>query len=229
MAASTSFGVTIAGEWSNGYNDCGLFLTGVNGQQSYGGDCGVWQDASTWDDATKAGVAAFNQAQMDALKDWFFWTWKIGNSQAGHVESPLWSYQLGLQGGWISKDPRTAAGKCGGSTPTFDGAYQPYMTGGAGAGTIIAAAAGTPYPPAQLNMANVAATELPQYTATASVVPLPGPSIKGFEVDGWYDTDDTTLAPTTIPGCDYPDAWDGVNAAVPVGCGAGADASVPTA
>jgi hypothetical protein len=32
----SAFGVTVAGEFSNGYNDCGLYLTGVNGMQHYG-------------------------------------------------------------------------------------------------------------------------------------------------------------------------------------------------
>ncbi|KAJ6484194.1 hypothetical protein C8R45DRAFT_1148587 [Mycena sanguinolenta] len=48
--------VTAAGEFSNGYNDCVLYLTGVNGTQHYGGDCLLDQDESTWTDTTKACV-----------------------------------------------------------------------------------------------------------------------------------------------------------------------------
>ncbi|KAF8914474.1 putative ectomycorrhiza-upregulated exo-beta-1,3-glucanase GH5 [Mucidula mucida] len=222
---SGTFGFNYAGEWSNGYNDCGLFLTGVGGTQTYGGDCSAWEDATTWDDSTKAGVAAFNAAQMDALKDYFFWTWKIGKSAAGTVQAPLWSYQLGLEDGWILKDPRKAKGKCG-DLPEFDGDYQPYMTGGAGAGTITAAAAGTPFPPAQINGVDVPVTELPQYTSTGSVHTLPGPSAT---VNGWFDAQDTGLAPTPIPGCAYPDPWNAVDAAIPTGCGAdAADPDPPT-
>jgi hypothetical protein len=41
---------------------------------------------------------------MDALQNFFFWTWKIGNStQLGTSSSPMWHYQLGLQQGWIPK------------------------------------------------------------------------------------------------------------------------------
>ena len=41
---------------------------------------------------------------MDALQDFFFWTWKIGNStQLNTSSSPMWHYQLGLQQGWIPK------------------------------------------------------------------------------------------------------------------------------
>lgn len=90
-----AFGVTIAGEFSNGFNDCGLFVRGVGVAASYP-DCTTWTDASNWDASTKAGVQAFAEASMDALQDWWFWTWKIGNSTAGKVESPLWSYQVVL-------------------------------------------------------------------------------------------------------------------------------------
>jgi len=75
--SQSAFGVTIAGEFSNGYNDCGLFLHGVGGTATYGGDCSVWEDASTWDQPTKDGVLQFALASMDALQDWFFWTWKV--------------------------------------------------------------------------------------------------------------------------------------------------------
>ncbi|KAF9022002.1 glycoside hydrolase [Hymenopellis radicata] len=213
VRVSGTFGFNYAGEWSNGYNDCGLFLNGVNGTHTYGGDCGAWEDSSGWDASTKAGVGAYMQAQMDAYKDYFFWTWKIGNSTAGIVQAPLWSYQLGLEGGWILKDPRQAAGKCG-AQAEFDGNYQPWMTGGPGAGTITAAAAGTPYPPAELNGANVPAAQLPQYTSTGTVTTLP--ALQRLAV---VHQSDTGLAPTTIPGCAYPNAWDANDAAVPTGCG----------
>jgi len=52
-------------------------MTGVNGTQTYGGNCADWQDSSQWTDGTKAGLMAFASASMDALKDWFFWTWKV--------------------------------------------------------------------------------------------------------------------------------------------------------
>lgn len=91
--------MTTSGEFSNGYNDCGLFLLGV-GNSGQNAECEtLWQDASTWNVTAKAGVQAFSEASMDALQHFFFWTWKIGNSTAGRVETPLWSYQLGLEGG----------------------------------------------------------------------------------------------------------------------------------
>jgi len=73
----SAFGVTIAGQWSNGFNDCGLFMTGVGASQSYEGNCADWQDSSYWTAGTKAGLLAFSSASMDALGDWFFCTWTV--------------------------------------------------------------------------------------------------------------------------------------------------------
>ena len=51
---------------------------------------------------------------MDTLQNWFFWTWKIGNStELGYAPAPMWHYKLGLQNGWIPADPRVAGGYCG--------------------------------------------------------------------------------------------------------------------
>jgi hypothetical protein len=54
-----------------------LFLLGVGLSPSYGGNCSDWQDSSNWTAGTKAGLMAFASATMDALGDWFFWTWKV--------------------------------------------------------------------------------------------------------------------------------------------------------
>ena len=80
-----------------GFNDCGLYLNGVGGTYNYGGNCADWQDSSLWSAGTKAGLLAFCQASMDALGDYFFWTWKVTYSDAvfGIVsdELPLdWSF-----------------------------------------------------------------------------------------------------------------------------------------
>lgn len=223
-----NFGVTVAGEFSNGFNDCGLFLNGVPGSSSYGGNCNDWQDSSNWTAGTKAGVMQFALASMDALGDFFFWTWKIGNSTAGIVESPLWSYQLGLQNGWMPTDPRMSIGTCaalGVSGPIFDGTFLPWQTGGAGAGTIAPSSTiQYPWPPPTISNVGVAASLLPTYTPTASIVSLPPPTLsptptKKVDVgSGWFNNQDTAPAPTSIAGCTYPDAWNAINAAVPPLC-----------
>ena len=83
--SQSAFGVTIAGEFSAGYNDCGLFVRGVGNAPTFGGDCSTWQDSSTWDAPTIAGVRAFTMASMDALQNWFFWTWKVRVFLLGHL------------------------------------------------------------------------------------------------------------------------------------------------
>ncbi|KAF9449262.1 glycoside hydrolase family 5 protein [Macrolepiota fuliginosa MF-IS2] len=227
-ASRSSFGVTYAGEFSNGFNDCGLFLNGVGSSVSYGGDCGYWQDASLWNDTVKAGLKQFAMGSMDALGDWFFWTWKIGNSTAGHVESPLWSYSLGLEGGWIPQDPREASGTCaalGIDGQDFDGAFQPWQTGGVGAGAIPAASTSQfPWPPASISGASAPVTQLPSYTPTGTIVSLPPPTLtatsaKTVDVGGgWFNTKDTVLAPTPMAGCKYPDPWNATDVPVPPQC-----------
>ncbi|KAL0061434.1 hypothetical protein AAF712_011728 [Marasmius tenuissimus] len=232
----TGFGVSYAGEFSNGYNDCGLFLKGVPGSHTFGGDCSIFEDASTWNETLKAGVKAFAMAQMDATLDWFFWTWKIGNSTRNNrVEAPLWSYQLGYENGFMPTDPREANGYCArlGVNEPWNGQYQPWMTGGAGAGTIAATAtAGLSWPPASINGVPAASMAFaPTYTPTGSVATLSGPSVtKGASsVRGWFNTADTAGAPTTIPGCSYPDPWNAQDANLPATqCGAGGGAAAVT-
>ncbi|KAJ7118502.1 glycoside hydrolase family 5 protein [Mycena crocata] len=236
----TAFGVTVAGEFSNGYNDCGLYLTGVNGSTHYGGDCSFWEDASKWDASTKAGVREFALASMDAMQDWFFWTWKIGKAADGVVRSPLWSYQLGLEGGWLPADPRVARGKCaslGVDDTHFVGTYSAWQTGGAGAGTIApdAIASFGTWPPKSLSHVDAAAlTVMPTYTATGSVATLTyvTPSATGtatVEVtqtatagNGWFNKDDKAPGVTAVVGCTYPNAWGALTLQAPVALCTGA-------
>ena len=75
---------------------------------------------------------------------------------------------------------------------------------------------------------------LPTYTPTGTVATLPPPTLtasatKSVNVgNGWFDAQDTASAPTEIAGCNYPNAWDPVDAAVPPSCGVAAGAVVPT-
>ena len=54
----------------------------------------------------------------------------------GRVESPAWSYSLGLQEGWMPTDPRLSEGACENSAPfegplssPFEGTFQSSITG----------------------------------------------------------------------------------------------------
>lgn len=148
------------------------------------------------------------------------------------MESPLWSYQLGLQHGWIPTDPRTSAGKCqalNAPQAPFAGSYSAWQTGGAGAGTIApAVTASFPWPPTTISgVAGDIYAALPTYTPTGTISTLPPaqltPSVS--EGDGWFNPKDTASAMVTVSGCSYPNAWDSAGAVAPTAaCPAGAPA-----
>jgi glucan 1,3-beta-glucosidase len=198
-------------------------------------NCAQWDNWQNWDQATKDELKAFVLTSMESLQNWFFWTWKIGNSlQSGTVSAPFWSYQLGLEHGWIPTDPREATGKCRSigavmDTP-FNGVFLPWQTGGDSAAQPTVTAAYDVWPPATLG--NISpASWLPTYTPTAPIATLSGPVVtNGVDGgNGWYDKSDTTGMMTKIAGCDYPDAYAAATLAAPTGpvCGPGA-VPVPT-
>jgi len=172
---------------------------------------------------------------MESLQNWFFWTWKIGKSlQTGTVSAPFWSYQLGLENGWVPTDPREAIGKCnsiGASMDTpFNGVYLPWQTGGDPAAQPTATALYDEWPPKTLGSINPA-SYLPTYTPTAPIVTLSGPvftnGVNGG--DGWYDKSDTAGMMTKIADCNYPDAYSAATIPAPSGPVCGPDAvPVPT-
>lgn len=240
----SAFGLTTAGEFSNAINDCGLWVNGVNLGTRYEGDypggpwpvigsCEPWTDYQSWNDSMKADIQQFALASMDALQNWFFWTWKIGNSSVtGKVEAPAWSYQLGLQEGWMPKDPRSAVGTCN-YTSVWQPPFQPWQTGGAGAGQIPATFTEQfAWPPASISGAG-AVTLLPTYTPTGPIPTLPGPtfSVSGTATpslgNGWENASDNVGMNVPIPTCSYLDPW--VGSAPPPSplCGGNAAASAP--
>ncbi|KAI0768688.1 glycoside hydrolase [Trametes elegans] len=229
-----NFGLTLAGEFSNAINDCGLWVVGVGINPNYGPDCGYWQDAAGWSDATKQGLLNYALASMDALGDFFFWTWKVGASTTtGTVQAPLWSYKLGLEGGWMPKDPRTAQGVCaakfGVAPQPWAGEFQPWQTGGQGAGALApqATAYVAPWPPALAHVPTESESVLPRYTSTGTISTLPPPTFAPTASvtptasvgSGWFNSQDSAPAVTPISGCGYPFAWDALNAQIPLsGC-----------
>lgn len=143
------------------------------------------------------------------------------------MESPLWSYSLGLQQGFIPTDPRLSIGVCaalGDPGSAFDGVYESWQTGGAGAGQVAATVVAEfgQWPPSSI--AGVGEAVLPTYTPTGSVITLAPPTLTATPSssvtvgDGWYDSSDTAGAPTPIAGCTYPNAWDAMDVAVPPPC-----------
>ncbi|KAF8163791.1 glycoside hydrolase family 5 protein [Crassisporium funariophilum] len=217
-----NFGVTFAGEFAGTPNDCGLFVLGVNGVSS-NPQCPEYNDWENYNTTMKAGIQNFITASFDAFGDWFFWTWKIGVSQAGRVETPLWSYSLGLQNGWIPQDPRVAFGMCaslGAGLEPFDGTFEPWQTGTT---SSIPATSSVqfPWPPPAITGAQVPIDLLPTYTNTAPIITLPvatftsAPSAATTNVDGWFNSQDTAGGATMVAGCPYPDEYFGVFSVVP--------------
>jgi len=217
-ASQSAFGVTIAGEWAASPNACGYFLAGV-GPESPNPDCPVYDDYLNYNDSMKAGLLNYVEASMDATRDWFFWTWKIGPNAAGAIGAPSWSYQLGLQQGWIPRDPRTALGKCQalGLTPNpFDGTYADWATGGVTSSIPASSSASFPWLPTTISNANVPLTLMPTYTSTGAITTLPAatftaaPSSVTASVNGWFNAQDTAGGVVTVAGCTYPDEYNGI-------------------
>lgn len=258
-AGEFSNAVMDCGLYVNGVNVGARYDGSMSGSSKIG-SCDPWLDWANWDDATKQNYMTLAKSSMDSLQvssellspfehyrcvltknstqNWFFWTWKIGNSSVhGTVMSPQWSYQLGLENGWMPTDPRSAVGTCGNGSP-FKGPLKSYQTGGAGAGSIPASATtDISWPPATLSDAG-AVSLLPSYTPTGSLVTLPPPTFTAnasestTSVDvgsGWTNPDDSAGMMVPIIGCSYLDPWVG-NAEPPSPlCSAGAVANAAAA
>ncbi|KAF8886220.1 glycoside hydrolase family 5 protein [Gymnopilus junonius] len=231
-----AFGVTLGGEFSAAINNCGLWLNGIGSSPS---GCEVWDNWAAYTPATTASLLDVTLATMDALQNFFFWTWKIGNSTVlGTSSSPMWHYRLGLQQGWVPKDPRDAAGHCAsvlGSSQIFDGNFPSTATGGvsvcivsAGAGTInpVQSASHT-FPPATISpsFSGTQVALLPTYTPTGSLKTLAVPTFTAAPSasvgTGWVNPGDNDPAYVPISGCPYPDPWNAVNASLPTSICAG--------
>lgn len=166
----------------------------------------------------KSQLQDYAMATMDALQNWFFWTWHIGNSTTlGYAPSPMWHYQLGLQQGWLPADPRAAGGWCKRNhycegCYEFDFNYPASATGAAPSATIAAdqLASYAQWPPAAIGYApSLSFTGdqvklLPTLTKTGTPLTLatPTPSVSGAG-NGWANAQDTAGAYVTVAGCSY--------------------------
>ncbi|KAK7449688.1 hypothetical protein VKT23_013161 [Stygiomarasmius scandens] len=222
-SSMSDFGLNNAGEWSLAVTDCGKWVNGVGQGTRYEGDyvldpsfkrvgsCDPWTDWQNYDQATKDGMKTLALASMDALQNYFFWTWKIGNSSVtGKVEAPHWSYKLGLENGWIPKDPREADGQCKNSSPWVP----PLATGN---GQIPASvSANLAWPPASISKGG-AVTDLPSYTPTGAVPTLSAPTFSpsASAGSGWANSDDKAGLMVEISSCSYLDPWIGTTANPP--------------
>lgn len=162
-STSTSFGLSMTGEFSLAINDCGLFVNNVGAGTRYEGtfpnaanpdpqfkrlgSCTQWLDDGLWTSEIKSAFADLTQTQQDVMRNSFFWTWKIGNStKQANMPNPMWSYSNGLQKGYIRPDARLSNGRCAAVVAGQGGTYAPQVTpgqlaswqvGGQGAGQIL--------------------------------------------------------------------------------------------
>ncbi|WVQ81392.1 hypothetical protein IAT38_003516 [Cryptococcus sp. DSM 104549] len=224
---STSFGIVIGGEWSNAINDCGRWLDGVDSTPQYEltktGSCTQWDEYFNFSEATKQSIMEYTMANMDALQNYFFWTWKIGNSTVmGYPTSPMWHYKLGLEQGWMPKDPRAAGGICksiiGEGSGQFGGTYPASAVGSFAAGatpTIDAdqLASHDVWPPTVMSPESTfSAAQISLFptltrTGTPNVLPTPTHPANVTLGGGWAFAADTTGAWVRVAGCDYPNEY----------------------
>lgn len=215
--------MAMAGEWSLAVNDCSLYLNNVGvgarfdgsysaGSTSYG-SCEPWNDWENYNATTKSNLKDFALVQMDSLKNFFFWTWKIGDSiETGKPVNPMWSYKLGLQEGWMPENPATdPEGACESvgsrfgvaisSTTLWQSTFSDWMTGGAATYTVVPTSSGNNWPPSVVSGSNSATFSLatiPSYAQTGSVITLPVANMTSstkptatVSIDGWENSADT--------------------------------------
>ncbi|KAJ6505985.1 glycoside hydrolase family 5 protein [Mycena vulgaris] len=103
---------TVVGEWSTAVTDCTLWLNGRGvGSRWDGtyfsanaplGSCDGWTGSSAnFSSDYKTFLRKYWEVQVtmgENVQGWVYWTWKAENSDD-------WSYQKGLEGGWIPQDP----------------------------------------------------------------------------------------------------------------------------
>ncbi|KAJ3762991.1 glycoside hydrolase family 5 protein [Lentinula raphanica] len=229
-SSMSNFGLTQAGEFSNAVTDCGLWVNGVGQGIRYEGtyvadssfksvgSCDSWTDWQAYDQSTKDAIKQFALASMDALQNFFFWTWKIGNSSVtGKVESPAWSYQLGLEQGWMPTDPREADGTCGNSSPWTPPLADNQLGKDSSATIASSVSASYPWPPSTIIGGGVP-SKLPSYTPTGAIPTLSAPTFtqSGDKAtttptpgNGWENAQDTAGLMVNIASCSYLDPWIG--------------------
>ncbi|EST09324.1 Glycoside hydrolase, family 5 [Kalmanozyma brasiliensis GHG001] len=113
-AAANNVHWQMVGEWTPAFTDCAGGINGRNRGSRYDGSlkgsrgrinsCAQRSgDASTFTAKYKRLLGSMWEAQVDANEGgigWLMWTWK---TEAKAAED--WSYQKGLQYGWIPRDP----------------------------------------------------------------------------------------------------------------------------
>ncbi|PAV16045.1 glycoside hydrolase family 5 [Pyrrhoderma noxium] len=118
---------TVVGEWSTATTDCAQWLNGrgigarwdgtyfPNSATPVLGSCeGLTGDSANFSKSYIEFLRKYWEVQVDigeAVQGWVYWAWKAENADE-------WSYQKGLESGWIPQDPseRLYPGLCNGTT-----------------------------------------------------------------------------------------------------------------
>lgn len=171
--------------------------------------------------------------QIDALKNFFFWTWKTGDSlRNGKSLTPMWNYKLGLQEGYMPTDPygisrnsgtsNAACAQVGsGLSDNWDGSFQAWMTGGADRYSTVNKNQ-HPWPPSTIRSTEVNSNLLPVWTKTGSPLQLPtfapsGSIITTSTPIATYNPNDAEPWYVEVEGCVYPPDSYGVQDWTPSG------------
>jgi len=225
--ALTFNGMAMAGEFSVAVNDCSLYLNNVgqgsrfDGSYIYPngtggdvyGDCDPWNDWENYNKTTKDNLKDFALVQMDSLRNFFFWNWKIGDSiETGKPVNPMWSYKLGLQEGWMPENPQTEPeGACQAAGQKYDvsitsftqwqSTFSDWMTGAAATYTVVPTSSGNAWPPSIVNSGADGSTfdikDIPSYAQSGSPMTLPVANLTSstkptatVSLDGWFADSD---------------------------------------
>ncbi|KAG6813924.1 hypothetical protein H0H92_005773 [Tricholoma furcatifolium] len=104
---------TIIGEWSTAITDCAQWLNGrgvgarwdgtySSENSQYHGSCANYTGSYLgFSSSYMTYLRQYWEVQVgmgENVSGWVYWTWKAENADE-------WSYQMGLQGGWIPEDP----------------------------------------------------------------------------------------------------------------------------
>jgi len=103
---------TVSGEWSTAITDCARWLNGRgagarwdgsigDGGTVFGSCEGFTGNWTTFSQDYITFMRKYWEVQVDigeAVQGWIYWTWKTESADE-------WSYQKGLEGGWIPQDP----------------------------------------------------------------------------------------------------------------------------
>lgn len=99
------------GEWSLATTDCARWLNGrnigsrwdgtyPNSLSALGSCAGYTGNSANWTEEYKSFLRRYFESQIsigESVQGWVFWTWKA-------EEADEWSYQKGVEEGWIPRD-----------------------------------------------------------------------------------------------------------------------------